>query len=158
MPPGMGFMMKGHLVGMSMSNKEYKFHISSFPVAKKQTNISYTRDNTLHMISETRAQKKDEGGLRKDRIKGYTKEHIEFLQSKSFGTMFGTGARHAYPKTGKVRDSLGNVRLVLYVRVGTKVNIITHVKSSSHTRDGEISNFGQRGVGSIGASTRLRGR
>jgi hypothetical protein len=36
------------------------------------------------------------------------------------------------------------------VRVGTKVDIITYVKSSSRTTKSEIRNFGQRGVVGIG--------
>jgi hypothetical protein len=106
------------------------------------------------MISESVCTETDEGVLRQDRIKGYTKEHIEFLQSKMCVTMFGIVARHAYPQTGKVIDSLGTVHLALYeksaVRVGTKVNIITHVKSSRRTRGGKIRNSGQRGIDNRG--------
>jgi hypothetical protein len=64
-------MMKGRFIGVSVFNEAYKFRISSFPVATKQTNIAYTRDNTIRMISEIVCTEKNEGGLRKDQIKGH---------------------------------------------------------------------------------------
>jgi hypothetical protein len=105
------------------------------------------------MISEIFSSEKDEGALRKDKVKCY-KEQIDYLQTKTFGIMFGIGARHAYAKTGKVKDRYGNTRLVSYgksaARVGTKANIITHLRKATNTDAGEIANFDQRGADGIG--------
>jgi hypothetical protein len=72
--------LKCHIEGMELGTAQNYFYSASVLVATKQTHISSTRDNTLHMIYEIVSSEKDEGALRKDNGKGYTKEHVMPIQ------------------------------------------------------------------------------
>jgi hypothetical protein len=70
-------------------------------------------------------------------VKGYVKEHIQFLQCEMFGALFGIGARYKFHKPDEDNDELTGVNLVTD---GTRINTITHLSTATQY-GGAISSF-----------------
>jgi hypothetical protein len=92
MSSGMWNILKRHLKALTIDIGACKLFIDSVAIVTKETDIAYTRDNTLRMISRITSHAKDEEAWRREKIKDYTREHIDYLHLKTFGIMFGAGA------------------------------------------------------------------
>jgi hypothetical protein len=74
---------------------------------------------------------KDEDAFARERVKAYTKAHIQHLQSNLFGHMFGVGPRQLYLKLEKKPDANGGRKRTESacsqpVNNSVLVNVITH--------------------------------
>jgi hypothetical protein len=81
----------------------------------KETGISFNRDKCQEVMAILVSSKQDDDAYRCDKIKVYTAEHTLCLQKYLLGTIYGVGARQAYPK---MKDEIYDVGQVVLVRHG----------------------------------------
>jgi hypothetical protein len=97
---------------------------------------------------------KDDDVYSRERVKAYTKAHIQFLQSTMFGHMFGVGPHLVYPKLDQVPDFIGGRKRTESHRSkpvmnGVLVNCITHLPTTAQYGEAPLEHFGKHNVDGI---------
>jgi hypothetical protein len=101
---------------MLQTHMHRKFRASSHPFFIDQTNhpVQKKEITVVDEIIELRTKilQFDRGTHFVDHVKGYVKEHIQFLQRKMFGALFSIGARCKFHKPDEDNDEVMGVNPV----------------------------------------------
>jgi hypothetical protein len=127
---------------------EHKMHFSKSAIDTKAKAVHYSRDGQLSMQSHLEVSEKDDGADHRERVKVYTIHQLTYCRRHVLGQMFGVGARHQYPKLIKETDKNGGRKITSSfasskVLVNTKVNVVTHLPTSTIFGVEPLFNCGQ---------------
>jgi hypothetical protein len=129
-------------------------HSSVVTTDVRTRHIACSRDKIIIVNSTLVMSEKDDDAYTRERVKAYTKAHIQFLQSTMFGHMFGVGPRLVYPKIDRVPDPIGGRKRTEShcskpVMNGVLVNCITHLPKTAQYGEAHLEQFGKHNVDGI---------
>jgi hypothetical protein len=99
--------LKRKMLSMPMQTNEHPMHLSVVTTDVRARHLACSRDKIITVNSTLVMSEKDDDAYTSERVKAYTKAHMQFLQSTMFGHMFGVGPRLVYPKIDRVPDPIG---------------------------------------------------
>jgi hypothetical protein len=122
---------KRQMLSMPIQTHEHPVHLSVVTTDVRARHLACSHDKIITVNSNLVMSEKDDDAYTRERVKSYTKAHIQFLQSTMFGHMFGVGPRLVYPKLERVPDPIGGRKRTESHRSkpvmnGVLVNCINH--------------------------------
>jgi hypothetical protein len=116
---------------MLKDDVEHNYHSTTHPFYINQVEVSIKKktihfaDEVLHLVRELLDPSSSHYI---DRLKGYTREHVQYFQAHVLGCMFGVGARFPHPPTDDYNGAHFGRKTV---PSGTRLNVLMHVPSES---------------------------
>jgi hypothetical protein len=153
MTPGQWSTLKQHMLSMPVQTNEHTMHLSVVRTEIRARHLACSRESIIKINSTLVMSEKDDAYTR-ERVKSYTKAHIEFFQSTMSGYMFGVGPRLVYPKLDRVPDPIGGRKRTESHRSkpmmnGVLVNCITHLPTTAKYGEEPLEHFGKHNVDGI---------
>jgi hypothetical protein len=132
MTPDQWSTLKRQMLSMSVQMNKHPMHFSVVMTDVRAHHLARSHDKIIMLNSTPVMSEKDEDAYTRERVKAYTKAHIQFLQSTMFGHMFGVDPRLTHPKLDQVPDPSGGRKRIeshrsKFVMNGVLVNCITHL-------------------------------
>jgi hypothetical protein len=136
MAPDQWSTLKRQMFSMPVQMNKQPMHFSVMTTDVRARHLACSRDKIITANSTLVMSEKDDAAFTRERVKAYTKAHIQFLQSTMFGHMFGVGPHLAYQKLNRVPDPRsGRKRTESHrskpVMKGVLVICITHLPTTA---------------------------
>jgi hypothetical protein len=146
--------LKREMLSMPMQTNEHPMHLSVVTTDVRARHLVCSCDKIIMVNSTLVMSEKNDDAYTRERVKAYTKAHIQFLQSIMFGHIFGVGPNLVYPKLDRVPDPIGGRKRTephrsKPVMNGVLVNCITHLPTTAHYSEAPLEQFGKHNVDDI---------